>query len=213
VIDKLEALEARFEDLNTKLSDPDVVSDQKAYKEIMQEYSHLQTIMEEYSSYKKINEDLEGAKDMLADEADAELKSMAKEEIKDLEEAKTASEEKLKVLLIPKDPLDGKNTIVEIRAGTGGEEAALFAADLFRMYSRFAEHHGWKSEIMEASESENGGFKEVIFSLSGKEVFGTMRWGKWYTQGTKDPRHRIWRTDSHLSGNGSSSAGGRRNRR
>jgi peptide chain release factor 1 len=192
VIDKLEALEARFEELNTKLSDPDVVNDQQAYKGIMQEYSHLQSIMEEYQSYKKILEDLGGAKDMMANEADTELKAMAKEEVKELEEAKTASEEKLKILLIPKDPLDGKNTIVEIRAGTGGEEAALFAADLFRMYSRFAEQHGWKSEIMEASESENGGYKEVIFSLSGKEVFGTMRW----ESGT----HRVQRIPATESG-------------
>jgi len=192
LIDKLEALEARFIELNTLISDPQVVNDQKRYREIMQEYSHLQDIVGVFEKYKKTLSNLKEAKEMLGQEVDGELKEMAKEEIHDLQEKKSRQEEALKILLIPKDPLDGKNIIMEIRAGTGGDEAALFAGDLYRMYSRYAEKMGWKQELMESSETEGGGLKEIIFSLSGKEVYGHLR----FESGT----HRVQRIPATESG-------------
>ncbi|MBN2659060.1 MAG: peptide chain release factor 1 [Spirochaetales bacterium] len=176
MLDKLEKLHHRYSEVEKMISDPDVISNQKRYKELMMEYSDLKDIDNAYLEYKKMTEELADARDMIAEETDPEMKEMAKEEIKELERSAEDMEGKIKLLLVPKDPLDGKNIIMEIRAGTGGDEAALFAADLYRMYSRYAETKGWKIEVMSSSEIELGGFKEIVFSINGKGVYGDLRY-------------------------------------
>lgn len=176
MIDRLEAVQARYNELTELVSDPSVSKDPRRFKDIMRERSQLEAIVALFAEYKKLLSDLDGAKAIVKDEADPELRDMAKDELRSLESAKEAMEERVKFLLIPRDPLDDKNTIMEIRAGTGGEEAALFAADLFRMYTRFADDQKWKVEVMSASESGMGGFKEIIFSMTGEAVFGKLRW-------------------------------------
>jgi peptide chain release factor 1 len=176
VIERLEAVQARYNELTELVSDPGLSKDPKRYKDVMRERAHLEELVAAFADYKRLLSDLDGARAIVKDEADAELRDMAKEELKELEAAKDALEERINLLLIPRDPLDDKNTIVEIRAGTGGEEAALFAADLYRMYSRYADAQRWKIEVMSASESGMGGFKEIIFSVSGEGAFGKLRW-------------------------------------
>jgi peptide chain release factor 1 len=191
MIDKLEQIVERFEELQQIILDPDLHRNPKAYKETMQEHSHLGEIVEAYREYQSDRAALEEAKQMLAD-SDPEMKAMAHDEIAELEPRIEELEGRLKILLVPRDPMDGKNIIMEIRAGTGGDEAALFAADLYRMYSRFAEKNGWKHEIITISETEIGGFKEVIFSVNGKNAYGTLR----YESGG----HRVQRVPSTESG-------------
>ncbi len=176
MIEKLEELSARFAEVNTIIQDPDLVRDPKRYREIMREHSHLTEVMDAYTQYKEIIQGIEDAQHLITEEDDHDMKEMAREELKELETKKPAMEEKLKFLLIPPDPLEEKNIIMEIRGGTGGDEASLFAADLFRMYTRYAETKGWKYEIMDLSETEVGGYKEISFSLSGKNVYGHLRW-------------------------------------
>ncbi len=192
MIDRLDEIEERYNSLETQISDPDIMKDLKKYKEIAQEHSHLQEVVAEIRVYKKLSQELEDANLLIEEETDPEMKEMAKEEVKGLEESLEESEQKLKTLLIPKDPLDSKNTIMEIRAGTGGDEAALFAADLFRMYSRLSETRGWKLEVMSTNEINLGGFKEIIFSISGKNVYGDLK----YESGV----HRVQRVPSTESG-------------
>lgn len=163
---KLDSMVKRFTDVEKLIGDPDVFSDQKKYKELMVEYSFLNDIVTAYTKYKDLIQTIADSKEMLEEEDDAEMKEMAKEEIKESEAQVEPLLQELQLLLVPKDPLDGKDIIMEIRAGTGGDEAALFAADLFRMYSRYAEQHKWKVEIMSSNENELGGFKEVIYSIS-----------------------------------------------
>lgn len=191
MIDKLEQTAARFKDIEARLGDPEVMKDMNLYRELTQEHAHLQDTVNEYNRYLKILEGIEEAQ-LLADEQDEEMAEMARDELERLEPQKEAAEKRLKTLLIPRDPLDGKNIIMEIRAGTGGDESALFAADLFRMYSKFAEKHGWKLEILSSNEIDLGGFKEITFSLSGKEVYGTMK----YESGV----HRVQRVPATESG-------------
>lgn len=176
MIERLEAVQARYNELTELVSDPGLSKDPKRYKDVMRERAHLEELVTAFAEYKRLLSDLDGARAIVKDEADAELREMAKEELKELEAAKDALEDRINLLLIPRDPLDDKNTIVEIRAGTGGEEAALFAADLYRMYSRYADALRWKIEVMSASESGMGGFKEIIFSVSGEGAFGKLRW-------------------------------------
>ncbi len=192
MIDRLDEIEERYNSLETQISDPDIMKDLKKYKEIAQEHSHLQEVVTEIRVYKKLSQELEDANLLIEEETDPEMKEMAKEEVKGLEDGLEESEQKLKTLLIPKDPLDSKNTIMEIRAGTGGDEAALFAADLFRMYSRLSETRGWKLEVMSTNEINLGGFKEIIFSISGKNVYGDLK----YESGV----HRVQRVPSTESG-------------
>jgi peptide chain release factor 1 len=166
----------RFEELVPLVQDPDLVKDQKKYRAIMKEYSQLGEIAAAGEEIKGLAGQLEDAKFLVQDEKDAEMRELAREELKELEIRLKDAEDRLKFLLIPRDPLDEKNIIMEIRAGTGGEEAALFAADLFRMYSRFAETRGWKFEIMNSNETELGGLKEIVFSISGKNVYENLRY-------------------------------------
>ena len=175
MFDQLDSIEKRFKELEAQLSDSAVMQDMKKYSELMKEHASTKEIVDSYNLYKKTVSQLEEAREMAGSESDPELKEMAKEEIKELEEQKENQIKELRTLLIPKDPLDLKNIIMEIRAGTGGDEAALFAADLFRMYSKYAELKKWKIEIMSSHESGLGGFKEIVFSVSGKNVYENMK--------------------------------------
>ena len=176
LLKKLEEKAVRYEEVNELVQDPDLIRDQKKYKDVMREHSHLTALMESYEEYKKVLQGIEDSKIIITEEDDQEMKEMAREELRELEEKKPQLEDKIKMLLIPPDPLEEKNIIMEIRAGTGGDESSLFCADLFRMYTRYADMKGWKYEIMDASESEVGGYKEISFSISGKYVYGSLRY-------------------------------------
>ena len=174
-ISKLKEVKEKFEEINRQLSDPEITKDQEKLIKLSKERSDLTEVVEAYDKYNEITKNIEGNKEVIDGSEDDELIEMAKEELVELESIRETLEEKIKALLIPKDPDDDKDVIVEIRAGTGGDEAGLFAGDLFRMYSRFAEVKGWKEEIMDLNESGMGGIKEVVFSLSGKGAFGDLK--------------------------------------
>lgn len=174
--EKLSLIIHRYEDVTNQLYDPDVTNDYRRYKELSREQKQLTPIVQAAERYLKIADDLRQNKDIISTPGiESELKELAFAENEDLQARKEALEEELRILLIPRDPNDVKDCIVEIRAGTGGDEAALFAGDLFRMYQRYAEGKGWTLEVIDLNEGEKGGFKEIIFSLSGDEVFGTMK--------------------------------------
>ncbi|MDR2701295.1 MAG: peptide chain release factor 1 [Spirochaetaceae bacterium] len=173
--ERLDSLLARYGEVQTLIEDPALVKDQNKYRDTMKEYSYLSAVAQAAGELSALETQLEGARTMVQDEKDQDMKELAREELKELENRIKDSGDRLKFLLIPRDPLDEKNIIMEIRAGTGGEEAALFASDLYRMYSRFAETRGWKFEIMSSSETELGGFKEIIFSISGSNVYENLR--------------------------------------
>ncbi|MBR6085969.1 MAG: peptide chain release factor 1 [Spirochaetales bacterium] len=175
MIEKLPDFKAQLEELDKRLSEPDVMKDMSQYKNLMLERSHIVPIVEELSNLKALMENLED-NEALSREDDEEIAAMAKEEIPVLKEKIEQSERRCKMLLIPPDPLEGKNIIMEIRAGTGGEEAALFAADLYRMYSYYAESMHWKIQEIDSNATELGGYKEIILSISGKDVYGSLRW-------------------------------------
>ena len=176
MFEKLDKIVEKFENLTNMLSQPEIISDQQKYKELSKERANLEPIVESYLKYKKIFNDIKGNREILNSKGENELKELALAELEELEPKLAQAEEELKFLLLPKDPNDSKDCIVEIRAGTGGEEAALFAADLFRMYTRYAEKKGWKYEIIDMNDTGIGGFKEVIFELSGPEVYGMMKY-------------------------------------
>ena len=172
---KLESIEQKFIELEQQLSLPDIFSDQEKYKKISKAHSELAEIVTTFRQYKKVLAEIDENKELLKDK-DPEIRDLAAMELEGLKESKKELEERLKILLIPRDPLDEKNIILEIRAGTGGEEAALFAADLFRMYNRYAESRNWKVEIMDANETGTGGFKEIIASISGQQVYSRLKY-------------------------------------
>ncbi|MCP3658794.1 MAG: peptide chain release factor 1 [Bacteroidetes bacterium] len=176
LIDKLELIKQRYKEVESLISNSEVLSDMKKYKKLSKEYKDLGVIVEEYEKYKKLLNDLDGSKEVLKKEKDQEFKDLAKEEINSLEKDKEIIEQKIKQLLIPKDPNDNKNIVIEIRAGSGGDEAGIFAGDLFRMYKRFAEKSKWKFEVLTFTESSSGGYKEIISSISGDEVYGKMKY-------------------------------------
>lgn len=192
MIDKLKELENRFYDIEKSLADPEIMKDQQKYKRMMQEHAHLRDTVEAFNEYKKVHGEWEDAKALIEEEKDPDMKEMARAELHSLEAREKELKEKLKILLIPKDPMDQKNIIMEIRAGTGGDEAALFAADLYRMYTRYAEQQGWKIEIMSSNETGIGGFKEIIYSIIGKNVYENLR----YESGG----HRVQRVPETESG-------------
>jgi peptide chain release factor 1 len=173
---KLEKVEKRYEDLTGQLSDPEIISDQARFQKIAKERSDLEDIVTAFRRYRQVGSDLKGNREIAQNEKEAELREMAQAEIPALEEELAELEGKLKVLLLPKDPNDEKNVILEIRAGTGGEEAALFAADLFRMYQRFAETKGWKIEVLEQNATGIGGIKELIALISGDRVYSQFKY-------------------------------------
>jgi len=176
VNEKLERNKKRYEELQALISDPSVIRDQKRYRELRQEHASLTEQVEEFGRYRAIEAEMASNRELVESSDDREMKELAHEELARLQLQLDASELRLKQLLVPRDPLDDKNVIMEIRGGTGGDEAALFASDLFRMYSYYAEGQGWKIEVMSASPTEIGGFKEVICSISGRGVYAKLRY-------------------------------------
>lgn len=192
VLDRLQAVENRYEKLNELLSDPAIISDSNKLREYSKEQSDIQETVEVYREYKDVREQLKDAKAMLEDKLDADMRDMVKEEVSELEAQEKTLSERLKILLVPKDPNDDKNVIVEVRGAAGGDEAALFAGDLYRMYSRYAEVQGWKTEIIEASYTELGGYKEIIFMINGKGAFAKLKF--------ENGAHRVQRVPETESG-------------
>ncbi|WP_339161080.1 peptide chain release factor 1 [Siminovitchia sp. FSL H7-0308] len=192
MFDRLQSVEDRYEKLNELLSDPDIVSDPEKLKEYSKEQSAIAETVETYREYKEAKKEYDDAKEMLDDKLDPEMREMVKEEIDELAERIEVLEERLKILLIPKDPNDEKNVIMEIRGAAGGDEAALFAGDLYRMYSRYAETKGWKTEVIEEHSTGLGGFKEIIFMINGTGAFSRLK----YENGA----HRVQRVPETESG-------------
>ncbi len=176
LLGKVLGLQKTYESLQEQLSDPEVISDMKRYVQLNREYKELAPIIKAGLEYKKVLDDYEMAKDILANEKDEELREMAKEEIAEIEPMIPDMEENIKLLLIPADPQDSKNAILEIRGGTGGDEAAIFAGDLFRMYSKFVESKGWRLEVTSSAEGTSGGFKEIVCKVSGEGVYGILKY-------------------------------------
>ena len=174
--DKMAALGRRHEEVTALLGDPDVIGRRAEFGKLSREHAELEPLVTAWRDYQKLRADLEAARQMVAAEDDAELRDLARDEVRALEARRDEAEQAIKILLLPKDPNDAKNTILEIRAGTGGDEAALFAGDLFRMYSRFAERHGWRLEPMSSSEGAAGGWKEIIVLIEGKDVYSRLKW-------------------------------------
>ncbi|MCR5034301.1 MAG: peptide chain release factor 1 [Clostridia bacterium] len=174
MFDKLDFITEKYDELSKKVSDPDVINNQPVWQKYIKEMGEIEPIVKKYTEYKKAKEDLAEAKEMLED-GDEDMRELAKMEIPDLEETITNAEDELKVLLLPKDPNDEKNVILEIRAGTGGEEAALFGADLLRMYTRYAERNRWKTELMDISETGMGGVKEAVMIIKGKGAYSRLK--------------------------------------
>lgn len=193
MLERLNFIENKYEELSRKISDPEVMTDQKEWQKLCKEHSDLETVVNKYKEFKKCQEDLEADKEMLKDDMEKELKEMVQEEIKELTAKIDELQSELKILLLPRDPNDDKNVFIEIRGGAGGEEAALFAANLFRMYTRYAERRGWKAEVMSANETDIGGFKEVVFMLKGFGAYSRLK----YESGV----HRVQRVpDTESSG-------------
>lgn len=176
LLEKVLSLEDKFQSLQEQLSSPEVMSDMKRYVQLNKDYKELEPIIRASKEYEKMTRDLASAKDILVNEKDDELREMAREEVSDIESRMPQMEQDIKLLLIPADPDDSKNAIIEIRGGTGGDEAAIFAGDLFRMYQHFAESKGWKLEVTDQTPGTSGGFKQVVFKLSGENVYGVMKY-------------------------------------
>jgi peptide chain release factor 1 len=175
MLETLEGIHARFKEVELLLSSPEVASDIKQFTKLNKEYSDLKQIVERYFEYKNLIGNLSEAREIIASSEDPEMKEMAREELEELTAKQEPLEEEIKLLLVPKDPEDDKNAMVEIRAGTGGDEASIFAGDLFRMYTKFFDSQGWKYETMEATEGTSGGYKEIIIKIEGNEIFGTLK--------------------------------------
>jgi len=176
MLDKLEGVNQRFLEVSKLITEPETISDMKRYVKLNKEYKSLEPIIEVYNEYRNVLNNIQSTKDLLGDEKDPEMREMAKEELDELLEKVTPMEEKIKFLLIPEDPEDAKNAMMEIRAGTGGDEASIFAGDLQRMYMKYAETRGWKVEVSDFTEGTVGGFKEVVLKISGDGVYGVLKY-------------------------------------
>ncbi|TFD96981.1 peptide chain release factor 1 [Jeotgalibacillus sp. R-1-5s-1] len=192
MFDRLQAVEDRYDKLNELLSDPEIVNDTKKLREYSKEQSDLTPTVEAYRRYKEVSEQHKDAKEMLNEKLDADMRDMVKEEVNELSAELEELEDRLRVLLLPKDPNDDKNVIMEVRGAAGGDEAALFAGDLYRMYSRYAESQGWKIEVMDASTTGVGGYKEITFMINGNGAYSKMK----YENGA----HRVQRVPETESG-------------
>ena len=192
MFDRLDDLLIRYEELLEELNSPDVAMDQNRFRKLMKEQADLTPLVDAYKEYKKANQDVEDSLALLEDEADEEMRDMAKEELADAKKRIEEMEQQLKILLLPKDPNDDKNVMVEIRAGAGGDEAALFASELYRMYVHFAESNRWKTELVSVNENGIGGFKEVVFMVTGQGAYSKMK----YESGV----HRVQRVPETESG-------------
>ena len=175
MLDKLRIIKQRFDEVSDLIIQPDIISDQKRYIQINKEYKDLNAVMKLGDEYKTLLNNLEEAKEIISDGSDAEMTEMAKMELEEANTRIPKLEEEIKFLLIPKDPDDAKNVMVEIRAGAGGDEASIFAGDLYRMYTKFCSEKGWKTEVVDISEGTSGGFKEIIFSVEGEDVYGDLK--------------------------------------
>lgn len=176
MIEKLDILEQRYRELGITISDPDVIAKQDEWQRLMKEHAHIQPIVEKYREYKEILKEIEDSYELLEEELDDDFRSLVQEELEILESKKEAVRKELQLLLLPKDPNDERNVVMEIRGGAGGEEAALFAADLLRMYTRYAERNGWRWEIMNANYTDMGGVKEVVFAIEGKGAYSRLKY-------------------------------------
>ena len=176
LLSKLEGLQHKFDEISTLITAPSVIADMKRFVKLNKEYRDLERVLNAKNKYETILAHLAEAKDILANEQDAEMREMAKAEIDELEPQIAPMEEEIKLLLIPADPEDGKNIVMEIRGGTGGDEAALFAGDLYRMYIKYCENKGWKTAVSSFTEGSAGGFKEIIFTVTGENVYGTLKY-------------------------------------
>lgn len=178
MIEKLESLEKRYDELSTQMADPSVICDHQRFQQLAKEHRKIEDIVLKFREFKKVSKELADSREMLAadDGGDAEFRDMVRAEVEHLEARVTAAEDELRVMLLPKDPNDDKNIIVEIRAGTGGEEAALFAGDLYRMYSRYAERRGWRIEPLSTNETGIGGLKEVVFAVEGEGAYSRLKY-------------------------------------
>jgi len=192
IFDRLQAVEDRYERLNELLSDPDIINDTKKLREYSKEQSDLSETVEAYREYKQVREELQDAKLLLEDKLDPEMREMVKEEVNELEGRIQELEDRLKILLLPKDPNDDKNVIMEIRGAAGGDEAALFAGDLYRMYSKYAESQGWKIDVIESSPTGLGGYKEIIFMINGQGAYSKLKF--------ENGAHRVQRVPETESG-------------
>lgn len=192
MFEKLEFIEGKYEELSIKISDPEIIADQNLWKKLVKEHSDIEPLVMKFREYKSVIKNIEDSEEMLREEEDRELLEMVKIELADLEEKRAALEEELKIMLLPKDPNDEKDVIVEIRGAAGGEEAALFAADLFRMYTRYAERQGWKVDILSSNPTDIGGYKEVIFEIIGKGAYSRLK----YESGA----HRVQRVPTTEAG-------------
>ena len=176
ILDKLEGLVARYEEISTLITDPNVIADQKRYVKLTKEYKELSELMRARTEYIQCMQNADEARELLSSEDDPEMRDMAREELQTAERRLPELEEEIKMLLVPADPEDGKNVVMEIRGGTGGDEAALFAGDLFRMYSKYCEMKGWKVTVSSFSEGASGGYKEIIFNVTGEGVYGILKY-------------------------------------
>ena len=175
MFDKLEELVGRLEEINMMLTEPGVINDQKKYRELMREQNELTPIVEKYKEYKAAKDGIEDSLAILDEESDEDMRELAKEELNECKETVEKCEQELKILMLPKDPNDDKNVIVEIRAGAGGDEAALFAAEIYRMYKNYAESKRWKTEFIDVNENGIGGFKEVSFMINGQGAYSRLK--------------------------------------
>lgn len=193
MLQRLNFIENKYEELSIKISDPSVMADQKEWQKLCKEHAELEVIVMKFREYRKAQEDLDNDKEMLREENDRELREMIQEEIKELTEKIESTYQEIRILLLPKDPNDERNVFIEIRGGAGGEEAALFSANLFRMYTRYAERKGWKTEVISVNETDIGGLKEVVFMVKGNGAYSKLK----YESGV----HRVQRVpDTESSG-------------
>ncbi|PKP36491.1 MAG: peptide chain release factor 1, partial [Bacteroidetes bacterium HGW-Bacteroidetes-15] len=176
ILAKLEGLRRKFEEIGQQITDPSVMSDMKRYISLNKDYRELEPLVEAYDKYKNILSNITSAKSILSIEKDEEMREMAKMEIDSLEEEKEELEQEIKLLLVPADPQDSKNAVLEIRAGTGGDEASIFAGDLYRMYTKYIEKRGWKCDVTHFSEGTVGGYKEVVLNVKGNGVYGILKY-------------------------------------
>ena len=175
LLEKLEGIRTRFDEVADLIIQPEVIADQKRYVELGRQYKQLEKIVGAYKKYKKLLSDIEEAREIIKDGSDAEMTEMARAELEEAEPQVAPLEEEIKVMLIPRDPADAKNAVIELRGGTGGDEAAIFAGDLYRMYTMYADRRGWQTEVMSRSETELGGYKEIVFRVAGDRVYSRLK--------------------------------------
>lgn len=176
LLEKYESIKHRYEEVEQLITDPEIIADMKRYVKLNQEYKTLQKLVAKFQEYKNLVDNIESGKEILAEETDEEMREMAREEMEASENLIPEKEQEIKMLLVPADPEDSKNAILEIRAGTGGDEASIFAGDLFRMYTKFCEKKGWRMEVTNANEGTSGGFKEIVANITGENVYGIMKY-------------------------------------